>query len=104
MTSKELEELPAGHYREPALFVTAWDTPELNDKQYAEGLRLGRELKRISIGCNGCWGGVSVNDGVVTSYERIGYHASTAALLQGMLDSGVEITVYRHKGEPVRIQ
>lgn len=39
----------------------------------------------------------SAKDGSITSsYETIGYHGHTAALLQGFLDSGVPIRVYRY--------
>jgi len=37
----------------------------------------------------------------MTSYEKIGYHANTAGLLQGFLESGVVIKVYRDTTEGI---
>jgi len=37
----------------------------------------------------------------MTSYEKIGYHANTADLLRGFIDSAVPIKVYRDTTEGI---
>lgn len=99
MDARECQLLPAEAYCQPDLFKTGYDTKENNGDQYKKGLELGKNCQRIAIGCNGCWGGRTKDGGVITSYEMIGYHRGTAALLQGILDSGVELWVYRYGQE-----
>jgi hypothetical protein len=102
MLASDCEAMSPESYLNPDLFKTGWDTPELDKQQYAEGLKQAEGLQYLTIGYNGCWGGFTKNCGSLTSYERIGYHASTAALLKGFLDSGIPIFVYRWEhGQPI---
>lgn len=95
----ELSELPAEAYLDPANFTTSHDSLAANqkyeDKQYRQGLRTGKAALYITLSFKGVWGAVMKGGGSVRSYEGIGYHAHTAALLRGFLDSGVDIDVTR---------
>jgi len=90
-------------FKHPRMFITAFDTPERDAVQYKKGLETGKNSEYVTIARNGTWTARTNNGGVVTSYEGIGYHASTAALLRGFLDSGTEVYVSRENGE-TRIQ
>ena len=93
----ELSALPAEAYLNPNNFVTDWDNinPAQAKKQYEEGLRIGREANTIVIATNSVWSASLKNGAALTSYEGIGYHAHTASLLKGFLDSGAKVVVYR---------
>ncbi len=94
----------ATDFLNPNNFRTSFDTPGSDASQYAKGLETARNAKSISIGVNGVWGARMLDGASLVSYERIGYHRSTAALLRGFLDSGVLMTVYRQGQEPVKIK
>ena len=82
----------------PRIFRTAWDSSSLDQKQYDKGVRIGKESEYITISERGTWSSKLLNGGSNTSYETIGYHASSAALLAGFLDSGTEVYVARESG------
>lgn len=84
-------------FQNPENFKTENDTPALDAEQYKKGLETGQNAQHISIAVNGVWGAKMNDGGHVASYERIGYHASTAALLRGFLASGVKIKVHRYQ-------
>jgi hypothetical protein len=92
-----LNALPAESFRNPAQFVTDWDVinPDQAATQYAEGLETGRNAERICIGVNSVWSALLKSGASVHSHEGIGYHAHTASLLRGFLDSGAPVIVYR---------
>lgn len=111
MEYSQIEKLPAESYLNPELFRTEWDTLPANtgkgysDQQYQTGLLVGRESEYVTISARGTWGAVGKRGSVTTSYEGIGYHACTADLLRGFLDSGVSIIVYRYTNlEGVKIK
>jgi hypothetical protein len=91
----------AADFLNPELFKTAFDAATIADKQYETGLATGREVRsnggQVTIGQNDVWGAHHGNTSI-SSYEKLGYHANTADLLRGFLDSGVEIIVYRVDG------
>ena len=58
----------------------------------------------MSISENGVWGAQLKDGSHLSSYEVLGYHACTADLLRGLLDSGVPIRVYRRHGGPVWVR
>jgi hypothetical protein len=99
-TYAHLQALPPGAYLVPENFRTLWDdrNPARAAEQYNKGLKIGREAiafgGHVSIACNGTWGAAAA--GSISSYEGIGYHGETAALLRGFIDSGCTIVVYRH--------
>jgi len=85
-------------------YVTAFDGPAneaYRAKRHAEGLELARKGAIIYISATGSWsaripslfgmGGYAH----LQAYERLGYHAGTAALIQGWLDGGATIMDYR---------
>lgn len=98
----ELTKLPPEAYLGWENFVTEHDAANIHAgvgvAQYQKGLDFGREAiaegGHIFISANGCWG--STGKGLRTSYEGIGYHANTADLLHGFLDSGAVIIVHRY--------
>ncbi len=89
---------PASIYNHPRVFRAAWDSPELDQKQYDKGREVGEESEYITITEKGTWVSQLENGASSTSYEIIGYHASTAALLAGFLDSGTQVYVARESG------
>lgn len=99
----ELDALPAEAFRNPALFVTPFDTLPENraagraNLQYQTGLEIGREWDTITIGAHTTWG-AHMDAGMkhLSAYEGIGYHACTADLLRGFLDSPARLIVYRY--------
>lgn len=88
----------------PELFVTPQDTPNRKEWQYAKGLETGKKASHISISYTGVWGALLKDGGDLSGYEKIGYHANTADLLRGFIDSGCEIHVYRFDRPATRIK
>ena len=91
----ELNKRPAHDFLHPELFATDWDTPKLDAEQYEKGLEQGRKSRTVGVGVYGTWWANGKDGSVTTSYEGIGYHASTAALLRGFLDSGCKVVIIR---------
>lgn len=92
----QLEKLSPADYLDWQNFDTPWDkNNEYAEKQYCKGLEIGKEYTHVYICCNGTWG-ASKDNTQLSSYEGIGYHASTKELLHGFIDSGAEIIVYRY--------
>lgn len=96
--AERIETMAAEEFKNIDGLKTQWDSPESDQEQYAEGLRLGAEMEYISISINGVWGGRTKDGASIQSYEKIGYHRSTGALMRGFLDSGVAVFVYRYDG------
>jgi len=101
MTLNNTKDHEATDYWYPHLFTTANDTNEYGEKQYQKGLDIGRKANLVSISIYGSWTAQMKDGGSMTSYEKIGYHANTAGLLQGFLESGVVIKVYRDTTEGI---
>jgi hypothetical protein len=99
-----LTSLPPRTFLHPRMFITGFDTPESDNEQYEKGLEIGRESEYVGIAKNGTWYSKPLRGGVCTSYEGIGYHRSTAALLKGFLDSGTEVYVSRYDFGDERIK
>jgi len=91
----------ATDYRYPYLFTTAMDNTSGDDQQYTKGLDIGRKANLVSISIYGSWTAQMKDGGSMTSYEKIGYHANTADLLRGFIDSAVPIKVYRDTTEGI---
>lgn len=105
MNYKQLSALSAKTYLIPQNFITEFDVlPEhLNSgyaqKQYQRGLEVGKEYSLIVIGPQSVWSGhepYNKQSSYIESWEGIGYHACTANLLQGFLDSPARIVVHRY--------
>lgn len=96
-TYEKLARLPADAYLNPDNFVDeVWDARSgRNAAQYSEGLSVGEDAEEITIAVNSVWGAKMLDGGVLTSYEGIGYHSCTAALLRGFLASPARVVVYR---------
>lgn len=101
----ELTELAPDEYLNWSQFETEADKYPENVKrnyaqqQYNKGLEIGRSNDEVFICANGTWGAVRDrpnNHCYTTSYEGIGYHACTADLLHGFIDSGAPLVVYRY--------
>ena len=104
MSYAEIERMPASAFLDASGFVTAWDGPhnqEYRKQQYETGRNYGERATMVSSNYNGVWGARLKDGSHVSSYEGIGYHAGTSDLLQGFLDSGALITVYRRGQKPV---
>jgi len=98
----ELQEFPAEAYLEPSNFQTEHDCTAPGSRpaayaveQYQKGLRISKEAKRVTIGVDSVWGCLRRDGGMTRSYEGIGYHAGTCALLTGFLQGPAELVVYR---------
>ncbi|MFF8629712.1 hypothetical protein [Streptomyces werraensis] len=101
-----LNALPPEAFLKPEDFATESDSinPLYAAEQYQKGRKLSEEYGRIIIRANGTW---AAEDGPIGpgnartigaySYEGIGYHAHTAALLRGFLDGPAPIDVERRQ-------
>lgn len=102
-----LNALPPEAFKDPKNFVTEYDAwpcnKDLAAKQYAKGLSTGKEYGKVGVGCYGTWFAEKPGS-YTTSYEGIGYHAGTADLWRGFLDSGAEVWVHRLDGTETRIK
>ena len=94
-----LNALPAEAFLHWENFRTKFDWLANNKKtqavQYEKGKQIGAASVYVSISANGTWGARGKDGSSTHSYEGIGYHACTADLLHGFLDSGVPIVVFR---------
>jgi hypothetical protein len=99
MNYAELNALPPETFLHPERFVTEYDgvkNEAYRKQQYTKGLEQGKRACCIWIAANGTWGADTLEGGFISSYEGIGYHAGTADLLRGFLDSGCQVKVYRN--------
>jgi hypothetical protein len=100
----QLEKLSAWEYLNPSSFITDFDglPSHINRgyalKQHNKGIEIGKEYHKIHIDEHSLWSASSPNS-LCSSYEGIGYHACTADLLSGFLQSPAAIIVHRLKGE-----
>ena len=88
----------AADFLDPENFNTGWpgDTGEYASKQYQQGIDLVKDFTEINISVNDTWSASNPEKrSSLNAYEKIGYHAGTASLLTGMLDSGLPIFVHR---------
>ena len=95
----ELEQLAPTAYLEWEQFQTDFDGLEANvarqEENHQRGIDIGNRSAYVCISATGVWGAKGKDGSHTASYEGIGYHAGTAYLLKGFLDSGVPIVVYR---------
>jgi hypothetical protein len=94
-----LNRMPAENFLKPELFTTDWDSQKGGEEQYQKGLKIGRESRTVGIASTGTWYADGKDGSSTVSYEGIGYHAHTASLLKGFLDSGCRIVVDRYYPE-----
>jgi len=90
--------LPAEALLQPELFASPLDAlsnAAYAAEQYAKGLETGRNADAIHIAVNNVWSAAMKDGASLSSSEKIGYHAHTAELLRGFLDSGCPIIVHR---------
>jgi hypothetical protein len=91
----------AEDFRNPSNFQTEYDSATGGAEAYAKGRRIGAKARSVVIALNDTWSAESENGGILTAYQRFGYHADTAELLRGLLDSGVALSVYRDNGRAI---
>jgi hypothetical protein len=105
MTPTELEELQPEAYLNWEQFRTPYDAkqPDYCQQQYDEGLKIGSNARCIIINYNSVWNSSNKDNSHILSYEKIGYHAGTADLLHGFLDSEVQINVIRWTKEGLEL-
>lgn len=91
------EDMSASDYLNPQLFTTGFDdaSPYGADEQYRKGLAIGSASEEVVIAVNSTWSARGLDGSSTTSYEKIGFHANTADLLRGFIDSGCQIRVWR---------
>lgn len=101
-TYKELAALSAFAYLSTDNFRTMFDAQHVASgefgyaaRQYKSGLEVGQKSTEIHIAVNSVWSARGKDGGHTSSYEGIGYHACTADLLRGFIDSGCKIIVHR---------
>lgn len=96
-TINDLIAMSADAFTDPSNFLTDYDTNNQTyiAEQFYKGLNTGREATQITISIRNVWSARLPSGYMIYSYETIGWHAGTAALLQGFLASGVKIIVYR---------
>lgn len=99
MDTKTLNGLNHEAFLHPENFVTGWDSMAVNvarvDAKYTDALHVGQKAKQIIINADGVWSALMLDNSMMQSYERIGYHSNTQHVLRGFLDSGAEIVVFR---------
>jgi len=88
------------HTMNASTLATPFDTPAGSAAQYAKGLEIGRAALAVHIAVNGTWSADMRTDRPserrsISSYEKLGYHADTAALLRGFVESGCQIVDHR---------
>lgn len=98
-TYAELEEFPAEAYLEPLNFATdsdGWPPAGYALEQYEKGRKIATEFTEVAISVKSVWGANrSASGAYLSSYEGIGYHACTCALLAGFLAGPADLVVYR---------
>ncbi|TXH43898.1 MAG: hypothetical protein E6Q97_33540 [Desulfurellales bacterium] len=97
MSPAELVALPAAAYLTPDVFKTAFDCAS---EQEAKGLQIATEFDEINIAVNSVWSASMrrpSSSSYLQSYEAIGYHANTAALLRGFLAGTARVIVHRYR-------
>lgn len=96
-----LNALDPQEFLHPERFATTWPAdmnPEFLAEKRREGLEISRGAERVYISAHGTWGadGVAGKGRVwTTSYEGIGFHAGTSALLEGFLAGPAPVDVIR---------
>lgn len=98
---KILNALPPEAFLNPADFVTAWggekDTAYLAKQREVALEASWRAYEtggHVYVSANGAWG-ASGPGWFISTYEGIGYHAGTAAVLEGLLEGPAAFDVYR---------
>jgi len=87
---------PASAFLNSLAFSTDFDVDdEKMEKRYEQEAAKCAEYTEFSISITGVWSARTKDGGHVSSYERIGYHAYSADMLQAALDSDCAIYVYR---------
>lgn len=96
-TIDTLSQMPATDFLDTTKLVTNYDglNREYGNEQYNKGLEIGSKATEVHISVRNVWSAKLKTGGHMQSYETIGYHSGTAALMRGFIDSGVKIVVWR---------
>ena len=98
MNYSELNALSAESFLDPDLFVSEYDHMDRGgyaEEQYRKGLEISNSSESVGISANGTWWARGKDGSLTTSYEGIGYHLHTSALLRGLLAGTAKFIVYR---------
>jgi hypothetical protein len=99
MPTNDLSTLSPTDFMEWENFLTLFDGARAEGyrlEQYRKGFDTGVASMYVFISANGTWGAQMKDGSLLTACEKIGYHAGTADLLHGFLDSGVPFKVFRY--------
>lgn len=58
---------------------------------FEKGVAYGRNVEELTIALNNTWGAKLKSGGMVTSYEKIGYHVGSVEFLNGVFSTGVPV-------------
>lgn len=89
------------------MFETKLDTDAGMKLQYAKGILIGLKAQVVGYSADRTWWARMSTGGLLSSYEKLGYHANAGGLWKGLVDSGAAVTVYPDgtkevlQGEPV---
>jgi len=94
--SSDLNSRPASAFLNADAFRTGYDVDLVRSQnRYRDELSKCADYVDFHIGINGVWSATTKGGADVSSYERIGYHAYSADLLQAALDSDCAFIVHR---------
>lgn len=83
----------ANDFLDPNKFKTSMDYS--NSNQYAKGLDISNNAVSIGVSVHDTWWACMKDGSRMTSYEKLGYHSNTCALLSGFLAGSASFQVYR---------
>lgn len=70
-------------------------TVDTESARYAQGIKTGEDCAYVTIAHNNVWSASTREGGLMTSSEKIGYHAGSVNFIGGVIDSGCKVYVYR---------
>jgi hypothetical protein len=96
-TIDQLSQMPATDFLDTTKLISDYDAlnSQYGIEQYNKGLEIGHSATEVHISIRNVWSARMKNGGIMQSYETLGYHSGTAALMRGFIDSGVTIVVWR---------
>lgn len=76
------------------MFETKLDTDAGMKMQYAKGILIGLKAQEVGYSADRTWWAKMSTGGMLSSYEKLGYHANSGGLWQGLVDSGAAVTEF----------
>lgn len=106
-----LNRMPAEAFLNPDNFITGFDTKPISgstatrkiyaENQYQKGRDIGKSAIEAGVSASGTWWAKTKEGAFISSHEGIGYHANTADLWRGFLDSECRIVIHRLTNEGI---